>query len=258
MTIALIADAPSGVALRLGLGMLCLQFAIGAANDYADAASDELAGRAKPIPLGLISPEDAARLALGAAVLGLLIAATVGVGAFVVGAVGLADGLAYDLRLKGTPLAWMPFAAGVGILPAYAWLGARGSVPAAFLGVVVVAAMAGAALALANAYGDLGKDRRSGAATVATRLGSRRTLLANAALLAIVHVVALATTVAIEEAPFLLVAEGIGCALGWLGFGLAAAGDRARPFVWEVQAIGVAVLGAGWLASLSSAGMLRG
>jgi 4-hydroxybenzoate polyprenyltransferase len=237
--------------------MLCLQFAIGAVNDRADAASDALARRAKPIPAGLLSRKTAARLALAVAVLGLLVAATVGVGAVVVGAVGLVDGLAYDLRLKGTPLAWMPFAAGVGILPVYAWLGARGSVPEAFFGVVAVAIMAGTVLALANAYGDLGKDRLSGTTTVATLLGSRRTLLADAVLLVAVQFAVLATTVVSAGATPLLVVEGIGCGLGWLGLGLAAAGGRARLLVWEIQAVGVVVLGAGWLAVLNSAGMLR-
>jgi 4-hydroxybenzoate polyprenyltransferase len=256
-TIALTAGAPADVAFRLGLGMLCLQFAIGAANDYSDAASDSLAVRSKPIPDGLLSRETTARIALAAAVLGLLAAATVGVGVVVVGVVGLADGLVYDLRLKGTLLAWMPFAAGVGILPVYAWLGARGSVPGSFVGVVAVAIMAGAALALANAYGDLEEDRLSDTATPATLLGPGRTLLADACLLAIVQVVALATSWPTVREPFLLFAEGSGCCLGWLGLGLAVAGIRARALVWEVQAVGIVVLGVGWLAVLSSAGIVR-
>jgi len=57
----------------------------------------------------------------------------------------------------------------------------------------------------------------------------------------------------------MLAAEGCGIALGWFGVGFAGLrGDRAGPMVWEVQAVGILLLGAGWLAVLNSAGMLRG
>jgi 4-hydroxybenzoate polyprenyltransferase len=256
--VASIADAPAGVAVRLGLGMLFLQFAIGAANDYVDAAADGLAKPGKAIPSGQLSRRAAGRVFFIAAALGLLFGASVGWGALTVGLVGLADGLIYDLRLKGTPLSWMPFAMGVGLLPVYAWLGARGSMPLAFLGVVTLAVLAGLTLALANAYADLEKDRLSGTASAATFLGSGRTLVVGAAALAIVQLVALATTLPIGGAQALLLAEACGCALGWLGIGLAALpGGRGRSLSWEIQAVGVLILGAAWLAGLSSAGLLR-
>ena len=239
--------------------MLGLQFGIGAANDLADAVPDAAARAGKPIPAGLVSRGAALGVCVIATGLGLLTAATVGVGAFVVGALGLADGLVYDLRLKGTPLAWMPFAAGVGLLPLYAWLGAQGPVTVAVLGVEALCVLAGITLALANARADLTKDRISGIASVATFLGGQRTLLANAALLAVVQLIALATTLAISGATPMLAAEGCGIALGWFGVGFAGLrGDRAGPMVWEVQAVGILLLGAGWLAVLNSAGMLRG
>ena len=108
-----------------------------------------------------------------------------GLGAFVVGAVGLADGLIYDLRLKRTALAWTAFSVGVGLLPLYAWLGARGRIPTGLLGVIALAVVAGVALSLANAYADLETDRRSGEASVATLLGPARTLWVDACLLAV-------------------------------------------------------------------------
>jgi 1,4-dihydroxy-2-naphthoate octaprenyltransferase len=256
---ASIAGAQAGVALRLGLGMLGLQFAIGAANDLSDTPSDAVAKPGKPIPAGLVSARAAAIVCLGSAGLGLVAAATVGVGALAIGFAGLADGLAYDLRLKGTPMAPLAFAAGVGLLPLYAWWGARGSVPDALFGVAIVAVCAGASLALANAYADIERDRKSGIASVATVLGPRRTLWINAALLALVQVVAAGTTLATAGATPLLAVEACGCGLGWLGLGLAAIPtERTRPLVWEVQAMGILVLGASWLAVLNSAGALRG
>jgi 4-hydroxybenzoate polyprenyltransferase len=177
--------------------------------------------------------------------------------ALVLAIVGLADGLVYDLRLKATPLAWLPFAAGVGLLPLYAWLGARGSVATAFVGVVAMGVVAGAALALANAYVDLDRDRRSGVRSIAVFLGAQRTLVANAALLAAVQVVALATTIAGGGPLEPTLVEVGGCGLGW--FGLALAGvrsDRIRPLVWEIQAVSLVVLGMAWLVALQTAGVL--
>lgn len=204
-----------------------------------------------------MSREAATTLCATAAALGLVAAATVGAGALIVGVIGLADGLLYDLRLKHTPLAWTAFAAGIGLLPLYAWYGARGSLPTALPGVVVMAVVAGAALALANAYADLESDRRSGIRSIAVVLGGRETLLMVGALQAVVQVVAVATTLAIAGATPALLPEGGGCGLAWLAFWFAAArDDRVRLLVWELQALGILVLGAAWLSVMSSTGMM--
>lgn len=258
VVVASIAGGQAGTAVRLGVGMLGLQFAIGAANDFTDAEADVLAHASKPIPAGLISKPLSAWVATLAAGLGLLAAATVGVPALVVGTLGLADGVLYDIRFKGTPLGWVPFAAGVALLPVYAWWGAVGAVPPVFPGVVGLAFIAGTTLALANAHADIDRDRASSSVSVATYLGARRTLLVDAALLAVVQIVAVATTIWLAGAIPLLAVELLGCGLGWLGIGLAAVPDaRARPLVWEAQGVGIVVLGAAWLAVLSAAGLLR-
>jgi 4-hydroxybenzoate polyprenyltransferase len=191
---ALIAASSADVVMRLGLGMLCLQFAIGVANDLADASTDALVKPNKPIPAGLVSRGHATGVFAVAATLGLAISATVGPVTFALGVVGLADGLLYDLRLKGTAFGWAPFAVGVGLLPVYAWSGASGAMPVVVPWVVSLAAAAGCALALANAFSDLDDDRRSGVASIATVLGPGRTLGLNAAILAGVNLVAGATT----------------------------------------------------------------
>ena len=256
--VALVAGASTGVALRLGLGMLALQFAIGSANDFADSSVDSVAKPGKPIPAGLLSRGAAATVCVAAAVTGLATAASVGIGPLAIGAVGLADGLVYDLRLKSTPIAWMPFAAGVGLLPLYAWWGALGSVPPAFVGVIALSVAAGAVLALANAYADIEEDRRSGIRSVAVVLGGRRTLVADAVLLGTVEVVAVATIVGTAGLAPLAATATLGCALSWFGLGLAAVRtNRGRHLVWEVQAVGLAILGVSWLAVLNSVGLLR-
>jgi 4-hydroxybenzoate polyprenyltransferase len=260
LAIALIAGAHLDVAFRLGLGMLALQFCIGSANDVADALPDAVAKPRKPIPSGDVSRTAAVIVVFVSGGLGLTVAASVGAGALAIGCVGLADGLLYDLKLKRTPLAWMPFAAGVGLLPIYAWWGTRGYLPVAFAGIASMAVLAGVALALANAYADIEGDRKSGVASVATFLGPARTVRLNAALLAGIQLLALATTFAAGSvSPPVLLAELGGCALGWLGLGLAASrADRIRPLVWEVQAVGFLILGAAWLVSLTQAGVLVG
>jgi 4-hydroxybenzoate polyprenyltransferase len=238
--------------------MLCIQFAIGSANDYMDAASDAVAKPGKPIPAGRVSLRAALLISTATAVAGLVVAAGVAPVVLGVAACGLGLGLAYDLRLKGTPVSWAAFALGVGLLPLYAWLGARGTAPSGLVGVVVMAVVAGAALALANAYADVEADRLSGTVSVATLIGPANALLIDACLIAIVDAIVLATTIAVG-AGSVLWAEAVGCGLAWLGVGLAVArGRHAGALVWEMQAVGILVLGAGWLVALSSAGLLAG
>jgi 4-hydroxybenzoate polyprenyltransferase len=238
--------------------MLCLQFAIGAANDLADATTDALVKPQKPIPAGLISRDAAKAVFAITTSLGLALTASASAAALALGAVGLADGLLYDLRLKGTPFGWAPFAAGVGLLPVYAWVGATGTLPAALPWVVTLAVAAGCALALANALSDLERDRRSDVTSIATVLGPGRTVALNAAILVVVDIVAGATSLVVGTAPAPAVAELGGMVLAWLGVGLAGlASERWRHLVWEVQALGVLALGAGWLVAMGSAGLLR-
>jgi 4-hydroxybenzoate polyprenyltransferase len=258
VAVALIAGADAELALRLGFAMVLLQFSIAAANDYADAPLDAIVKPGKPVPSGLLSRRSASRVAGILGGVGLAAAATVSVGTLAIGLIGLGVGLAYDLRLKSTPLSFLPLAVGVGLLPVYSWLGARGAIPSVFVGVVCVAVLAGVTLALANSYVDIEKDRRSGIASAATYLGTGRTLFFGAAVLAVVQLVAGATTAMLAGQSPQLLAIGCGLGLGWIGLGLAAApGYRTSPLVWELQALGIVILGAAWLAALNSAGLLR-
>jgi 4-hydroxybenzoate polyprenyltransferase len=255
LCVVLLAGGGDALAVRLAIAMTLLQFAIGTINDLVDEHRDR--GRSdKPIPAGVVAPgiarSLAAAFALAGVTLGLPIgpAAPVGLGAFVVGIVALAIGLLYDLRFRGGTWSWVPFAAGIPLLPVYGWLGATGTLPAAFLLLVPAGMAAGAGLAVGNALGDLERDLRAGAASVATGLGRGRAWLAHAVLLAAVAGIAMATLLWWGRAlnPGGLIAGG-GVAVIAAGIALAAV-PRSAERAWALEAAGVAVLAVGWLLAI--------
>lgn len=257
--VATVAGAPPSLAATLAASMLALQLAIGAANDWADAPADALAQPDKPIPAGLVGRRAVARLAALLAATGLGLAAVAGLGAFAIAVVGLGVGLAYDLRLKGTRWSWLPYAIGIPLLPVFAWLGATGGLPAAFIVLVPLAAVAGTALAIANALADIERDRDAGVETVAAALGPERAGRIGGALMVVTAVAAVGSAVALGgEPPWTLLAAG-GAILAVTGVvaGLRR-GARARRRSWELQGCGAGLLAVGWLGAIAAAGRLAG
>jgi len=257
--VAAIAGAPAALAALLAASMLLLQCGIGAANDWADAPADATAQPGKPVPAGLVGRRAAAGIASGAAAAGLIVAGLAGPAPLAVAALGLAVGLAYDLRLKRTRWSWVPYAAGIPLLPVFAWVGVTGALPAPFAVLVPIAMLAGAALAVANALADLERDRRAGTATIATSLGLERARRIGAVLGGLVVAAALGSAVAFggDAAGVVLVAAGCltvlaALAIGWSGR------PAARRRAWEVQAVGVGIIAGGWLGALAAAGRLVG
>ena len=231
--------------------MTLLQFAIGALNDIIDAPAD--AGRRPPkaIPAGLVTILQARILVVACAVVGLALALASGPAVLLIAVVVLGIGFGYDAAAKGTPWSWLPFAVGIPLLPVYGWLGVTGSLPRAFDVLLPMAFLAGAALALANARSDLEADIRSGTRSVATALGAERSWWMGAALLAAATALGLVVMRPSGWMPGTigLVAAGTGIVLLGLLVGRAeAAATRRRA--WELQAIGAAIAGAGWVAGL--------
>jgi len=259
--LAAIAGGAPAVALRLAVSMLTIQFGIGALNDLVDADRDR--GRArKPITAGLITRRDAVRVAVGAYAIGLGLAATVSLGALVVAAAGGAIGVVYDLRLKGTAWSWLGFALGLPLLPAFAWVGATGSVPGPILVAALTAVPAGFALAVANALPDVDRDRDAGIDSVAVALGRpsawRLAGLADVAvvLAAAGSFVAFGGTASSMATPVLAgIAGAAAITVAGLVLGRSdAVGRRQRG--WELQTIGIGALAAAWTAGLAAAGKL--
>jgi 4-hydroxybenzoate polyprenyltransferase len=241
--------------------MLGIQVAIGALNDVVDAPLDAAVKPRKPIPSGLVDRRVALGIAGGGALIGLGLSLVSGPGTLLVGAACLALGWAYDLRLSRTSLSWAPLALALPLLPVHAWLGASGSAPLSVLGLVPVGILAGTGLALANGIVDADRDARSGRAGIVVALGRSRAWLLQTSLLAVAAALAvlLAPGGGSHDAgvggvlgPVRAGGLGIGCGLlvvGALVLHAGAASIRERG--WELEAMGVAGLGIGWLAGAS-------
>ena len=254
---ALLAGGDAPTALRLGVAMTCLQASIGILNDVIDAPHDAGHKPGKPIPAGLVARSAARVGAVGAAVIGLLLAAPSGWATLALAGVILAIGYGYDRFAKGTAWSWLPFALGVPLLPVFGWLGAAGTVPATFAILLPTAVVAGAALAIANARADAERDAATGVESVATALGPERAWIVSAALFGFVGGMALGSLVVAGAGPLTLAGAAVGVVVISLGTWLGRDDDAVRrERAWEAQAVGVAVLAAAWLAGMMGEGGL--
>jgi 4-hydroxybenzoate polyprenyltransferase len=176
--------AAVGFALIFGIGlgdirlwwiaaiMLLVQFSISALNEWADADLDRQAGRRRPIPQGLVSRSTALTVAVLCAVAAFLLStlANFGTVALLLVGIGLACGWAYDLRFKGTPLSFLPFAIAFPLMPF--WIGLVAGRPAGSLGVLFLGGSPLAiAIHLADAIPDRERDRAAGLRTLAVTVG---------------------------------------------------------------------------------------
>ena len=237
------------VATGLGLAMVALQAGIGATNDLVDAPRDAGHKPGKPIPAGLVSRHTARHVVVVAFAVGFVLAGVSGgTAALTIALIGVAIGLAYDLRLKGTAWSWVPFAAGVPLLPVFGWAGASGRLPVAFLILVPAAFAAGAALAIANAFVDIERDRAAASGSIALALGPSTARLINVGLVLAVGLVAVASVVLLGGPASGSAAVAVAALLP-VGAAVAAWGGGAtrRERAWELEAVGVAVLAVVWL-----------
>jgi len=272
--IAVLAGADPATALRLAASMACLQASIGTVNDLVDAPLDAVSKPGKPLVAGHLSGSAARAWAGLTLVLGLIVAAPSGLPTVGVAAVGVGLGYAYDVGLSRTALSWLPLSVALPLVPIFAWLGSTGTVPPGLAALVPVAVLAGGALMVGNGLVDVERDAPAGKATVVVRFGPRRAWLAHALALAAAVALALALAPGGEVGAaasgggtrpaisLLAQARTFGVPLGgaliavgaWL---LARPRASVRERGWELEAIGTAVLGLGWLAGTAAEAGIR-
>jgi 4-hydroxybenzoate polyprenyltransferase len=166
-------DASPAIYAQLGLGMLAYQFAIGAANDVADADLDARTKPSKPVGAGLLSRRFGARFAAICAGAGMLVTAGLDLGPWFIGVAGLLCGLAYDLRLKRTALSWLPWAVAFPLIPVWVWSATAGW-SAMLAWVFPIGFLLGLSVYLVNQSPDAASDRSAAVRGLAQRLGGRR------------------------------------------------------------------------------------
>lgn len=242
------------MAIGLGLAMVALQAGIGATNDIVDAPRDAGHKPNKPIPAGHVSRQAASTVAVAGFAAGVALAGVSGgLAGVALGVVVIAIGLTYDLWLKGTAWSWLPFAVGIPVLPVFGWLGATGTLPLEFAVLIPAAVAAGAALAIANTLVDVERDRAAGSSSIAIALGPTNAWLIHVGLLV---AVGLAAVVSVGPLGGSAVGAGavavaaiipVGAALGGRG-----GGATRRERAWEMEAVGVAILGIAWLLAVLS------
>jgi 4-hydroxybenzoate polyprenyltransferase len=240
--------------VRLGLAMFALQASIGALNDVVDAPRDAGRKSGKPIPAGLVSTPEAQWVAGGAGAIGIWLTAASGLVTVGLALTVLAIGYGYDLVAKGTVWSWLPFAIGIPLLPVFGWYGTTGELAPVFALLVPVAVLTGAALAIVNARADLERDTAAGIDSVAIRLGRDRSWRLASCLLVAVAAIALVTLLAWGAPAAAILGACAGSAI--IGIGIDAGRDD-RPArlerAWELQAVGVGILAAAWLAGWAAA-----
>jgi 4-hydroxybenzoate polyprenyltransferase len=240
--------------------MLALQASIGALNDALDAPIDSGRKPGKPIPRGLATSGEAAALAALALLAGLALSAPSGAATTVVAIAGVACGYAYDLGLGRTALSWLPLVVALPLLPIHAWLGATGGLPPGLPALAPAAVLAGALLALANGIVDAERDLAGGRPTVVVRLGRGHAWLIHVGLGLALAVLAVIAAPRSSDSGLLLGLGGGAVAIV-IGFGLLAIGAAVvrqplpgvRERGWELEAVGVGLIGVGWLLGAAGA-----
>lgn len=244
--------------------MFGIQASIGALNDLVDEAADARQKPGKPLPSGLVGRGVASIVAVSGGIAGVALSAVSGLPTALVALAGAGLGYAYDLRLSRMTLSWVPLSLALPLLPIHAWLGSTGAIPGGLIALVPVGVLAGGGLALANGLVDVERDARSGRGAITVALGRTRTWQAQTL------AVGIAAAIAVFLAPVgpAIVAGGVFDTLRTvrfagvpLGFLLVVAGSAClasdRPALrergWELEALGVACLGIGWLAGTAAA-----
>ncbi|MFE6844894.1 UbiA family prenyltransferase [Streptomyces sp. NPDC057686] len=150
------------------------QLSVGWCNDRVDLRRDLAAGRRdKPLVRGALRPAAVTAAAFTALLLCVPLSLACGWLAGCAHLLGVAAAWAYNLRLKGTAVSWLPYALAFGLLPAFVTLGLPAA-PWPPWWLTAAAALLGAGAHFANVLPDIADDLAAGVVGLPHRLGARR------------------------------------------------------------------------------------
>jgi 4-hydroxybenzoate polyprenyltransferase len=153
-----------------------MQLSIAVWNDYCDRRIDASAKKNKPIPRGLVRPQEAFIAGLLLIVLMVLLLLPLNPLALFVSLLYLALGQSYNFGLKSTPWSGIVFALAIPLIPVYAFVATGRIIPFIFW-LIPVAALLGIALNLANSLPDIEDDHANHVHTLAVALGVKRSFI---------------------------------------------------------------------------------
>lgn len=110
-------DAAWHEALRVGLALLALLASASALNDYMDRHHDRDAHIWRPLPADLVGPQEALTLSATLAAAAVALSASLDWRALLLMLAGLACVALYNMRLRSTPLSWLPLAVAFALVP---------------------------------------------------------------------------------------------------------------------------------------------
>lgn len=236
------------------VGMIGLQFAISAFNDYCDRAADAHSHKFKPLARGVLPAWAAVLAALLFAAVMVACYAPYGLLPLLVAGAFLALGIAYDVGVKSTPLGGVMLGLAFPLLPLLAWQLFATVKPALFWTFPLGLAL-GLSIHLADALPDAASDAAVGAHGLTQVLGQRALAacwLLQAAANALVIALAATGLTPVRPLP-LLIAEPL--ALGGLLINILTSrrqglSEQRRLRVnFALTVVGALVTVVGWLAS---------
>ena len=230
--------------LQLVGTMLPIQLCIGVINDVVDLPADAVAQPYKPLVRGVVRRSTAAWIGVVLGAIGLASAATINLGTLGLGAAALAAGLSYDLGLRRTVLSWVPWWAGMAVLPLASYASA-GAIPSRLLVLIPLSALFAIGLQVANALPDIHTDRAAGVQSLPVRVGRNASRWVAPAAVGAAGVLAAALAGPLHQIGVLFFGG-----IAVLGCGVVAvvATRARRPF--PILAIATAVFAVTWLGSL--------
>ena len=230
--------------LQLIGAMLPVQLCIGVINDVVDLPADALAKPHKPLVRGVISRSTATWVGVVLGAVGLAVATTINPATLLFDTLALAAGLAYDLGLRRTPLSWVPWWAGMAVLPLEGYASV-GSIPTQLLVLVPLTGLVAIGLHFANALPDIDGDRRAGRRSLPVLAGERIAEWAGPASIAAAGVIAVLFAGPLGQAGLVFFAGAAVLAVGVIAVTVT---RSRRPF--PILAVATAVFAVTWLASL--------